>query len=153
MKSRLRTKVWWPKIDEQAEKLVKACKGCTLVSAPTISYSMKRRQIPTGPWIDVAVDFMGPLPSGDHLFVVVDYFSRYKEIKIMKSITAANTINALKEIFSRLGFPASITCDIGRQFTSEETKSFCNENDIKIYYSIPYWPQMNGEVERKIVIS
>lgn len=30
MKSRLRTKVWWPKIDSEAEKLMKSCKGCNL---------------------------------------------------------------------------------------------------------------------------
>lgn len=149
MKSRLRTKVWWPKIDEQAEKIVKACKGCTLISAPNPPYPMKRRQIPTAPWVDVAIDFMGPLPKGEYLFVIVDYFSRYKEIKIMKTITSTTTINVLKEIFSRLGFPVSITCDNGKQFTSEEIKSFFREKGIKIYHSIPYWPQMNGEVERQ----
>lgn len=149
MKSRLRTKVWWPKIDDQAEKIVRACKGCTLVSAPIASFPMKRRQLPTGPWIDVAIDFMGPLPKGEYLFVIVDYFSRYKEIKIMKNITSTNTISVLKEIFSRLGSPASITCDNGRQFTSEEIRSFCKEYGIKIYHIIPYWPQMNGEVERQ----
>lgn len=31
MKARLRTKVWWPKCDKDAENIVKACKGCTLV--------------------------------------------------------------------------------------------------------------------------
>lgn len=149
MKSRLRTKVWWPRIDEQAEKIVKACKGCTLVSSSNPPYPMKRRQIPTAPWIDVAMDFMGPLPKGEYLFVIVDYFSRYKEIKIMKTITSTTTINVLKEIFSRLGFPVSVTCDNGKQFTSEEIKSFFKEKGIKLYHSIPYWPQMNGEVERQ----
>lgn len=149
MKGRLRTKVWWPKIDEHAEKIVKSCKGCTLVSTPGPPNPMKRRSMPNGPWIDVAVDFMGPLPNGVYLFVIVDYFSRYKEIKIMRSITAINTVNVLKEIFSRLGLPMSITCDNGKQFCSQEIKSFCEENAIKIFYTIPYWPQMNGEVERQ----
>jgi len=27
MKNRLRTKVWWPKIDKDAENVVKSCKG------------------------------------------------------------------------------------------------------------------------------
>nr|CAI5858972.1 unnamed protein product [Callosobruchus analis] len=149
MKGRLRTKVWWPKIDEHAEKIVKACKGCTLVSAPTAPHPMKRRQMPDGPWVDIAVDFMGPLPNGEYLLVVVDYFSRYKEIKIMRSITALNTINALKEIFSRLGYPSSITADNGAQFISKEIETFCHEQGIKLFHTIPYWPQMNGEVERQ----
>lgn len=149
MKHRLRTKVWWPKIDHDAEELVRKCNGCTLVSAPSVPEPMKRRELPLAPWIDVAIDFMGPLPSGDYLFVMVDYFSRYKEVKIMRNITAANTIRIMEEIFSRLGYPVSITADNGRQFTSEEFKAFCEERGITIFHSVPYWPQQNGEVERQ----
>lgn len=127
-------------MNNHAEKKIKACKGCTLVSSPSAPHPMKRRE---------AVDFMGPLPSGDHLFVIIDYFSRYKEIKIIKNITSTNTINLLKEIFSRLGFPVSITADNGKQFVSEEMKNFCKENGIQIHHTVPYWPQMNGEVERQ----
>lgn len=149
MKSRLRTKVWWPKIDKDAEIMVKSCKSCTLVSGPSPPVPMKRRELPTQPWTDVAVDFLGPLPSGHYLFIVIDYYSRYKEIKIMKSITSDETVNVLKEIFSRLGIPVSITSDNGRQFISGEFKSFCSEFGIRLYNSIPYWPQQNGEVERQ----
>jgi len=149
---RLRTKVWWPGINKQAEEFVKTCKGCTLVSAPNNPYPMKRREIPTNAWVDVSVDVMGPLPSGDYLFVIVDHFSRYKEVKIVRTIvavmTAVATNNVLKEVFSKVGFPTSITSANGRQFTSEEMKLFCKENNIKIFHTIPYWPQMNGEVER-----
>lgn len=149
MKSRLRTKVWWPKIDKDAESLVKNCKGCILVSGPNPPVPMKRRELPTQAWLDVAIDYLGPLPSGHYLLVIIDYFSRYKEVKIMKSITSKDTINELKEIFSRLGIPMSLTCDNGRQFVSAEFKSFCHENGIRLFHTIPYWPQQNGEVERQ----
>lgn len=149
MKARLRTKVWWPKIDKDAENIVKKCRGCTLVSGPNPPTPMKRRELPTQAWVDTAVDFLGPLPSGDYLFVIIDYFSRYKEIKIMKSISSKDTINVLKEIFSRLGIPVSITCDNGRQFISNEFRCFCEDLGIITYNTIPYWPQQNGEVERQ----
>lgn len=149
MKTRLRSKVWWPKIDSDAERYVRACKGCTLVSAPNPPNPMRRRDLPTQPWIDVAIDYLGPLPSGHYLLVIVDYYSRYKEIKITKVIDAKQTIGLLKEIFSRLGTPVSITADNGRQFTSSEFGSFCQEYGIRIFHSIPYWPQQNGEVERQ----
>lgn len=149
MKQRLRTKVWWPKIDRDAEVTVKNCKGCTLVAGPSLPAPMKRRELPSQAWIDVAIDFLGPLPSGHYLFIIINYFSRYKEIKIMKSITSRETIIVLKEIFSRLGIPISVTADNGRQFVSEEFKSFCSELGIKLYNTIPYWPQQNGEVERQ----
>jgi len=95
------------------------------------------------------MDFLGPLPSSDYLFVMVDYYSRYKEIKIMRTIDAKNTIGVMKEIFSRLGFPKTITADNGPQFTSNEMKVFCKENGIVLHTTIPHWPQMNGEVERQ----
>lgn len=149
MKMRLRTKVWWPKIDSDAEHYVRSCKGCTLVSAPNPPNPMRRRQLPVQPWIDVAVDFLGPLPSGHYLFVIIDYFSRYKEVKITKTTDSAYTINTLKEIFSRLGIPVSITADNGPQFASAAFSNFCSEFGIRLYHSIPYWPQQNGEVERQ----
>lgn len=149
MKTRLRTKVWWPKIDKDAEKMVKACKGCTLVSAPNPPVPMKRRELPVEPWIDVAIDYLGPLPSGDHLLVIIDYYSRYKEIKAMKNITASETIKVLKEIFSRLGFPVTLTSDNAKQLTGGEFEDYCEENGITPYNTIPYWPQQNGEVERQ----
>lgn len=149
MKSRLRTKVWWPKIDKDAEGIVKSCKGCTLVSTPDSVAPLKRRELPLEPWMDVAMDFLGPLPTGDYLFVVIDYFSRYKEIKIMNNITTDKTITVLKDIFSRLGYPLSITADNGRQFACKDFKTYCKECGIKLYNTIPYWPQQNGEVERQ----
>lgn len=149
MKGRLRTKVWWPKSDRDAEYLVKSCKGCTLVSAPNPPNPMKRRELPEAPWMDIAVDLMGPLPSGDYLFVVVDYFSRYKEVKICRRITSIEIVAMLKEIFSRLGYPSTITADNGKQFVSADFKLFCRERNITIFNTVPYWPQQNGEVERQ----
>ncbi|CAK1595001.1 unnamed protein product [Parnassius mnemosyne] len=72
MKERLRSKVWWPRIDKDVEQLVKACKGCTLVGLPNPPAPMKRRELSAAPWIDVAMDLMGPLPSNEYLLVVVD---------------------------------------------------------------------------------
>ncbi|CAK1584103.1 unnamed protein product [Parnassius mnemosyne] len=149
MKERLRAKVWWPKIDKDVEMLVKSCKGCTLVGLPNLPVPMKRRELPAEPWVDIAMDLLGPLPTNDYLLVVIDYYSRYKEIKITKTINSAQIIKYLKEIFSRLGYPVSISADNERQFISEEFKNFCAECDIKLLNSIPYWPQMNGEVERQ----
>ncbi|CAH2089953.1 unnamed protein product [Euphydryas editha] len=149
MKLRLRAKVWWPKYDKDVENLVRSCKGCTLVSAPNPPNPLKRRELPTQSWIDIALDLLGPLPSGDYLLVVIDYFSRYKEIKSCRDVSSKEMIRLLKDIFSRLGHPVSITSDNGKQFISAEFKAYCQENDIKLFNSIPYWPQQNGEVERQ----
>jgi hypothetical protein len=149
MKSRLRSKVWWPRMDKEVESVVKNCKGCTLVSLPNPPAPMKRRELPSEAWVDISMDILGPLPSNDYILVIIDYYSRYKEIKIIRTITSLQIIKILKELFSRLGYPLSLTTDNGRQFVSEEFKIFCNTCNIKLFNTVPYWPQMNGEVERQ----
>ena len=138
MKGRLRTKVWWLRIDKDVEDLIKGCRGCTLVSLPNPPAPMKRRELPKAPWLDVAIDLLGPLPTGEYSFVIVDYYSRYKEVKIMKIITSSQIIQVLKEIFSQLGYPVSMTADNGRQFVSGEFKSFCRQCGIKLFNTVLY---------------
>ena len=79
MKQRLRCKVWWPGIDREAERFCKTCHSCQLVSQPAHPEPIKCTPLPHGPWQDLAIDLLGPLPSGDSLLVVVKYFCRYYE--------------------------------------------------------------------------
>ncbi|XP_055633424.1 uncharacterized protein K02A2.6-like [Toxorhynchites rutilus septentrionalis] len=149
MKQRLRAKVWWPRLDAQVEKYIKNCRGCVLVAAPAAPEPMKRRELPSEPWKHLAIDYLGPLPTGHYLFVVVDYFSRYIEVEIMKKIDSSDTIKRLTSIFARFGLPLSVTADNGPQFSSEEFRNYCEANNIRLINTTPYWPQQNGEVERQ----
>lgn len=81
--------------------------------------------------------------------VIIDYFSRYKEIEVMPRITARETINRLSRIFTRLGYPVTITLDNARQFISTEFEEYCLKNGIHLNNTTPYWPQENGLVERQ----
>jgi len=147
MKRRLRSKVWWPRMDREAEEFVKTCRSCILVSAPVRPAPMKRHSFPNGPWKCLATDLLGPLPNGEYILVLIDYYSRYMEYKITRSITSKTIINEMEEIFARLGFPQTLTADNGRQFISAEFKEFCTTNGIELRTTPPYWPQANGEVE------
>lgn len=97
---------------------------------------------------DLAADFVGPLPSGHNLLVIVDYFSRFIEVIVMKQITASLTVQAFHETFCRFGFPETLKTDNGPQFSGEEMKRFCKQFGIEHRRTTPYWPQANGEVER-----
>lgn len=151
MKSHLRGSVWWPKMDMAIEAFVKNGRGCILVSTPDPPQPMVRKEMPNGPWEDIAIDFLGPLPNGETLLVVVDYYSRYIEVCEMNQTTAKHTIDELGKIFYRYGIPLSVRADNGPQFNSncEEFKNFCDEFGIRLVNTIPYWPQQNGEVERQ----
>ncbi|CAC5413315.1 unnamed protein product [Mytilus coruscus] len=53
-KLRLRGKVWWPGIDQDAENLVKSCKACQVVGPMPKQEPIKRTQLPDGPWQDLS---------------------------------------------------------------------------------------------------
>lgn len=92
---------------------------------------------------------MGSLPTGENLFIVTDYYSRYVEVAILKNTTAKIIRNEWFEMFARYDFPKTVTCDNGRQFTDERLKEWLNYNGVEITHVAPYWPQANGEVERQ----
>ena len=149
MKARLRTKVWWPKIDSDAEQVCKSCHGCQVVGEFQVPEPMKRVKPPTGPWQDIAIDLMGPLPTGESLLVVVDYYSRFYEVAIMCSTAAKRVVDVLTQIFSRYGFPFTLKSDNGPQFCCAEFEKFLSDHGIEHLTSPPLWPQANGHVERQ----
>jgi len=148
-KCRLRTKVWWPGMDTMAEKVCKGCHGCQVTGGLDPPEPMSRAKPPSGPWQHLAADLMGPLPTGENILVVVDYFSRYYEMAVMKSTTSSAVVNAMLPMFARFGTPVSIKTDNGPQFVSEVFESFLHEHGIAHCTSPPLWPQANGEVERQ----
>lgn len=109
------------------------------MGAPAAPEPLKRTELPSQPWQDLAIDFCGPLPSGHNLFVIVDYYSRFIEVEVMTKIDSAKAIKVLDTIFARFGFPMSITADNGRQFISQEFQQYCDTNNIELVSTIPYF--------------
>lgn len=149
MKRRLRSKVWWPLIDREAEKFVKSCQSCLMVSRPDRPPPMQRHTFPEKPWTYLAIDLLGPVPNtGDeYLVVLIDYYSRFVELEFIKPISSSAIISFLDDTFSRQGFPMGLKSDNGRQFVSKLTKEYCEYNNIELTTSPPLWPQANGLVE------
>ena len=61
-------------------------------------------ELPSGPWENISIDFCGPLPSGNYLFVMVDEYSRYPIVEIVKSVSARSIIPILDKVISTFGF-------------------------------------------------
>ena len=148
-KALLREKVWWPGMASQVDELIKSCHQCQ-VNTPSVTKCepLKMTEIPQTSWETLAIDLKGPLPTGEHILVVIDYRSRYPALAVMKSITSQNIIKALTKIFATFGYPNLLTSDNGKQFTSQEFKDYLKQHGIKLRVVTPYWPSANGEVER-----
>ena len=110
---------------------------------------MIRTELPNAPWEHLACDLLGPLLSGDYLFVVIDYYSRFFELEFAKSITAERIVSLLSKILVTHGLPMSIRTDNGPQFINECFKNFVEENGVEHRRTTPLWPQANGEIERQ----
>ena len=121
--------------------------GCQVVGEFQVPEPMKRVKPPTGPWQDIAIDLMGPLPTGESLLVVVDYYSRFYEVAIMCSTAAKRFVDVLTQIFSRYGFPFTLKSDNGPQFCCAEFEKFLSDHGIEHLTSPPLWPQASGHVE------
>ena len=96
---------------------------------------------------------VGPLKKSSHgghthLLVAVDKFTKWIEAVPITSSTATTTVNFIKSIIYRFGVPSSIITDNGTNFTAEEFKSFCKEQDITLNYAFVAHPQSNGQVEK-----
>lgn len=148
VKGRLREKVWWPGIDREVEHLVQCCHLCQINSAKPKPEPMTRNPMPEKAWSKISIDLCGPFPTGEQLFVICDYFSRWPEVKILHSVTSSAIINALSEVFSTHGYPDTIVSDNGPQFVSKEFKAYMQEIGVNHERVTPYWPAANGVVER-----
>jgi transposase InsO family protein len=82
-----------------------------------------------------------------HIFVTVDKFTKWVEVKPTASITTVKAIEFIKEIMYMFGAPNNIITDNGTQFTVREFKDFSANSSIKINYVSVSHPQSNGQVE------
>ena len=125
-KQKLCSKVRWPGMEKDAETHCKTGYGWQLVSRPSPSEPIRSTALPTGPWRDLAIDLLRPLPTGESILLVVDY-----EIAIMRSTVASNVIWSLEEIFVRNGLPASLTSDNAPHFVSTEFTGYMEQQGIR----------------------
>ena len=52
-------------------------------------------ELTTGSWQHLAADLLGPLPSGDYVFVVVHYYSRFFDMEFTKSTISDKIVLAM----------------------------------------------------------
>ncbi|XP_055634193.1 uncharacterized protein K02A2.6-like [Toxorhynchites rutilus septentrionalis] len=148
MKRNLREKVWWPYMDRDVEHRVQECAGCVSVSSQGSPEPMHRKEMPNRAWQDLAIDFFSAKECATFL-VLVDYYSRFLSVTEMKSTNARKTIEVLESVFKEHTYPETDRTDNGPPFASEEFSNYCLSKNIRLVRSIPYWPQMNGLVERQ----
>ena len=146
-KARLRKKVWWPQMDKQVEELIRTCHPCQLVGPRAKPEPVRSTRLPEGPWQEISIDLLD-ISDGEHLLVVVDYYSRWIEAILLKKTDAQHVIKSMEAIFRTHGLPETVRSDNGPPFASKEFEAFLEYLGIEHKKGVLYWPQSNGEVER-----
>ncbi|XP_048765085.2 uncharacterized protein LOC125672921 [Ostrea edulis] len=147
-KSFLREKVWFPGIDKIVESTIKYCIPCQATVETKRIEPLQMSPQPSGPWTEVSMDFCRPFPSGDYLMVVIDEYSRYPVVEILKSISAKSVMTRFDKIFAEFGIPCTLKSDNGPQFNGSEFKQFAEYLGFKHRKITPLWPMANAESER-----
>lgn len=91
------------------------------------------------------MDLLGPLPSGENILVVIDYFSRFYEVEILKSTTVDVIILRLKIMLAKHGMPNTIMCDNGTQFANTKLYQWADLIGFKIVHLLRYGLKQMGK--------
>ena len=146
-KALLREKVWFCGIDKAVERMIKDCVECQSVCAQPRCEPLRMTQLPDRPWQKVSCDFKGPIANGDYLIVLLDEYSRFPVVDIVKSTNANSVIPVLDRIMSEFGIVETLKTDNGPPFQSEAFANFASEIGFKHRRITPLWPAANGLVE------
>ncbi|GFX66277.1 hypothetical protein TNCV_342511 [Trichonephila clavipes] len=98
------------------------------------------------------IDFIGPLPSTNksyqHIFTVVDAFTKFTWLYPVKTVSAESALEKLKQQQKTFGNPIRIISDRGSAFTSKLFNDYCDEENIQHLQIATGVPRGNGQVER-----
>ena len=108
-KSLMREKVWFPLIDSPVKSAIDSYIPCQATGRPKPPQPLLMREIPKENFDTVYIYFLGPLPSGETLFVLIDGRSRYQVTKIMKKTDAPHLIPCLDETLPHLDYQKKLS--------------------------------------------
>ncbi|KAL0859596.1 hypothetical protein ABMA27_010728 [Loxostege sticticalis] len=141
--------MFWLGMSRDIEMFVLSCSLCEKYRNSNPKQTLIPHDIPNVPFYKIGMDIC-TFGKRDYL-VVVDYFSKWIEVKTLISKTAQIIINKLKVIFATHGIPKYIVSD-NMPFSSLEFKQFANNLDIELLTSSPRYPQSNGMSEKAVGI-
>ena len=146
-KALLRTKVYFPNIDEKIERLIKYCATCQIQSKPTQPAKLSVTPTPTEVWEIANLDYLGPLPNGQYLIVLIDQLSKFPVVEPIRSTSADQLIDFLQRTISTFGIFKTVISDNGPPFKSYKIRKFFARLRIKHQRITPLWPQANAQAE------
>ena len=140
--------IWWPHISKDIKVMVESCAVCQQHRVTQREQPLKPVPLPERPWAQLGADLFEYKKK--MFLVVVDYYSRWIEVKQLTTTTSASVISRLKAIFTTFGIPDVLITDNGPQFSAGEFAAFAKNWGFGHHTTNPYKPQENGMAERAV---
>ncbi|KAG5864333.1 hypothetical protein JTB14_018731 [Gonioctena quinquepunctata] len=143
----------WENMKRDISKIIRRCNICQQAKVPNRTYTGEQMSIiPEDEYDLLAVDFYGPLPSGQfgmkYIFVVLNVFTKYVVLYTMRNATTKGVLNQLlKDYFINVSRTKRIISDRGTQFTSSTFVESMKREGVKVMHSSVRHPEGNP-VER-----
>ncbi|GFX22324.1 transposon Tf2-6 polyprotein [Trichonephila clavipes] len=147
-----------PNLSNVVKKVIVNCVPCILANKKTgkkegFLNPISKESIPLSTY---HVDYIGPLSSTkksyQHIFTVVDAFTKFTWLCPVKTVSAESAFEKLKQQQKTFGNPIRIISDRGSAFTSKLFNDYCDEENIQhlqIATGVPRGNgRGNGQVER-----
>ena len=155
----LRAQAWWKTMVKDISDFCETCPTCAMTKARTqVPYGrLSTLPVPTRPWQQIGIDFLGPLPESknrtglfDMITVVIDHLSGYVHLVATKQTYKARDVAEVvfDSVYKLHGLPEKIISDRDSLFTSAFWKHLHQLIGVDLRLSTAYHPQTDGATER-----
>lgn len=148
-KSQILEKYYFPKMANKINKVVRNCTVCKVSKYdrhPT-KQQVQPTPIPEYPGQIVHIDIF--ITENKLVLTSIDKFSKYAQVRVLKSRAVEDIRQPLREILFSFGLPETVVFDNEKSFNSV-TIGYMLEDElkIKVFTTPPYCSSANGQVER-----
>ena len=99
MKQLARSYFWWPKLDEEIERVSTKCSVCLANQATHKKPELHPWDWPKKPWLRVHADYAGPVLGNYYFLIMTDAHSKWIEILPTKDISSSAKIDLMRNFF------------------------------------------------------
>lgn len=148
-KRRAKVALYWPKMNSEIKDTVRTCGICLKYRNKQLKEPMwVDEQERLTPWSKVGIDLF--TLHGKNYVLLMDYYSHYPEIALLKDTAASTVTTHVKSFFTRHGVPDTVRTDNGPQFNCQAFRDFSKMYGFEHVTSSPLYPQPNRLVENTV---
>lgn len=148
-KKRAQEIFYWPGLNSEIEECITKCDKCQTIRNSATKEKMIPHEIPELPFNKVSCDILEY--QNKNYLVLIDYYSKWIELRKIKNKSSSEIIFHWMEMFSIYGVPKILIAD-NVPFNSFECHEFAKNWNFEITTTSPLYAQSNGLAERAVGI-